>query len=175
MCLYEQELRHSVGIRSFNVKGRWKYNTEMILQWGERADSDVFAFDVELDYAYTFVERGWKPQLDLKFDISSGDDQQGDAQIGTSNPMFVNPAIYSLAGVNTPANITSLHPNFTIYPTARLSIYVDYAFFYRTKQNDGLYTPPRFLTREAGDINTRHIGDVFGLQIKYNINRNISF
>ena len=169
------ETRHSVGIRSFSVKGRLSYNTEIIMQWGELGNSDIFAYNIETDWKYTLIENGWKPQLGIKADLSSGDKRTGDGRVGTFNPIFVNPAIYSLAAVNTPANITSLHPNFTVYPIEGLTIYMDYAFFYRTEANDGLYAPPRFLTREANGLRTKHIGDVFGLQISYEINRNISF
>ena len=56
-----------------------------------------------------------------------------------------------------------------------MTISLDYAFFYRTNANDGLYSPPRFLTLEANGISTRHVGDVFGLKASYVINRNISF
>ena len=170
-----KETRHSVGIRSFSVKGRLSYNTEIIMQWGELGSSTIFAYNFETDWQYTLLENEWKPKLGVKVDWSSGDKRTGDGRIGTFNPIFVNPAIYSLAAVNTPANITSLHPNFSVYPIEGLTVYVDYAFFYRTESNDGLYAPPRFLTREANGLNARHIGDVFGLQISYEINRNISF
>ena len=36
-------------------------------------------------------------------------------------------------------------------------------FFYRTTENDGLYAPPRFQTRQADGIRDQHIGDVIGL------------
>ncbi len=169
------ETRHSIGARSFGTKGRLSYNTEIIIQWGELGNSDIFAYNIETDWKYTIIKNGWKPKLGIKADWSSGDQRAGDGKVGTFNPIFVNPAIYSLAAVNTPANITSLHPNFTFYPMEGLTIYLDYAFIYRTQSNDGLYTPPRFLTREANGIRTKHIGDVFGLQVSYEINRNISF
>ena len=170
-----KETRHSVGIRSFSVKGRLSYNTEIIMQWGELGSSTIFAYNFETDWQYTLLENEWKPKLGVKVDWSSGDKRTGDGRIGTFNPIFVNPAIYSLAAVNTPANITSLHPNFSVYPIEGLTVYVDYAFFYRTESNDGLYAPPRFLTREANGLRAKHVGDVFGIQISYEINRNISF
>lgn len=170
-----QELRHSVGVRSYGNKGRLSYNTELIIQWGDIDNNAIFAYNVETDWKYTFIEKGWKPRIGIKIDWSSGDKTIGDGRIGTFNPIFVNPAIYSLAAVNTPANITSLHPSFEFYPTGGLRVIIDYAFFYRTQSNDGLYTPPRFLTREANGVDTKHIGDALGLQISYEINRNISF
>lgn len=170
-----RELRHSFGVRSYSIKGRLSYNTELIIQWGELENNSIFAYNFETDWTYTLIEKGWKPRIGIKIDWSSGDKTVGDGRLDTFNPMFVNPAIYSLAAVNTPANLTSLHPSFEIFPADGLSIYIDYAFFYRTQSSDGLYTPPRFLVREANGVDTKHIGDVFGLQITYEFNRYISF
>lgn len=170
-----EERRHSIGIRSFGTKDRLTYNTEFIIQWGDHAGNNILAVNFEADWKFQLTKGGWKPAIGIRFDWSSGDAEAGDGKIGTFNPMFVNPAIYSLAAVNTPANIISLHPNLTFYPLPKLYVFLDYAFFYRTSAGDGLYTPPRFLVREAGNISSRHIGDVFGVQIQYAFNRNISF
>jgi hypothetical protein len=56
-----------------------------------------------------------------------------------------------------------------------MTVFIDYAIFYRTSLNDGLYTPPRFLIREANGLLERKIGDTFGLQLSYVLNRNTSF
>lgn len=171
-----QETRHTIGIRHFgSPNGRLSYNTELIYQFGELEKNLVRAFNFETDWKFKILTTGWKPTLGIKLDWSSGDRTLDDGKIQTFNPLFVNPAIYSLAGVNTPANLTSLHPSFTIYPFKGLSIYVDYAFFYRSQPADGLYSPPRFQTRMAGGISDRHIGDVIGLQVYWNINRNLEF
>ena len=124
---------------------------------------------------YLLSKEGWKPQIGLKLDWSSGDGEAGDGQVGTFNPFFVNPGIYSLASVNTPANMTSLHPSISVRPTEKLLIYADYAFFYRTQQADGFYRPTRFLSRPAAGNNEKHLGDTFGLLIKYEISRNLDF
>ncbi|MEM6830236.1 MAG: alginate export family protein [Bacteroidota bacterium] len=168
------ETRHSLGVRSHGSAGKFSFNSELIYQFGDIANSNISAYNFETDWKYRLMDTGWKPKAGLRLDFSSGDSRVEDGKIQTFNPLFVNPAIYSLAGVNTPANLTSLHPNLTLYPAKNFSIYVDYALFYRTQLNDGLYTPPRFLLREAGETSEKHIGDVIGLQIQYELNRNIS-
>ncbi|MEL7004194.1 MAG: alginate export family protein, partial [Bacteroidota bacterium] len=95
--------------------------------------------------------------------------------MNTFNPLFVNPALYSLAAVNTPANLTSLHPNLTLFPVERLMIYIDYSLFYRTSKQDGLYAPPRFLVRESSNTSSKKIGNVLGFKVKYEINHNLEF
>lgn len=169
-----EEFRHSIGLRSKGNVGSFGYNTEFIYQFGEVGNATVSAYDIETDWTYKFSSLKCTPLLGIRLDFSSGDREAADDRVGTFNPLFVNPAIYSLAAVNTPSNLTSFHPNITFYPSENLSIYLDYAFFFRTQENDGFYSPPRFLTRPAEDIADRRIGDVVGLQIEYEINRNIS-
>ncbi|MEO1051045.1 MAG: alginate export family protein [Bacteroidota bacterium] len=170
-----EETRHSLGLRSYGTLGRFTYNSELIFQIGELADSDVFAYNFEADWKYRLSDTGWKPQIGLKLDWSSGDQETGDNKIGTFNPIFVNPGIYSLASVNTPANMTSLHPNISVLPTKKLYIYFEYAFFYRTQTADGFYRPPRFLSRPVSASNEKYLGETFGLLVNYEINRNLSF
>ena len=170
-----EETRHSFGLRSYGSFGRFTYNSELIFQIGELDNRDVFAYNFEADWKYRLSNGGWKPQIGLKLDWSSGDQETGDNKIGTFNPIFVNPGIYSLASVNTPANMTSLHPNVSILPVKKLYIYLEYAFFYRTQTSDGFYRPPRFLSRPASSSKEKHLGDTFGLLVNYEINRNLSF
>ncbi|MEO0338289.1 MAG: alginate export family protein, partial [Bacteroidota bacterium] len=170
-----KETRHSFGLRSFGAFGKFSYNTELILQIGELAESNILAYNLESDWKYSFSNFKWKPKIGLKLDWSSGDATAADGKIGTFNPMFVNPGLYSLAAINTPANLTSLHPSITVFPLPKLIIYMDYAFFYRTKAADAFYSPPRFISRPGMEENSKHLGDALGIQIKYEFNRNLSF
>ena len=170
-----KELRHSIGIRAFGKRNKLSYNTELISQFGNIGDNLIWAYNIETDWKYMLSENFAKPTLGLKLDFSSGDQKANDGKIGTFNPMFVNPAIYSLAAINTPANLTGIHPNINFEPNEKISIYIDYAIFFRTQEEDGLYTPPRFLTRPSNGIAKKHIGDAIGLQFMYEFNRNIAF
>ncbi|MEM1338525.1 MAG: alginate export family protein [Bacteroidota bacterium] len=171
-----EETRHSIGIRRYGTLGkRMVFNTELVYQFGELGDANIRAFNFEFDYKYILINRPWKTTFGLKFDYSSGDRDRGDNTLQTYNPLFVNPALYSLAAVNTPVNLNGLHPNFKIYPFEGFSIYMDYAFFFRSSKEDGLYTPPRFQIRDATSGSSAYIGSAIGMKILYEINRNIEF
>lgn len=174
--VFGEETRHSLGLRSYGTLGkRFSYNTEIVYQFGDLGGNTISAFNLETDWKFALINTNWRPTIGIKLDWSTGDRETDDGKLNTFNPLFVNPAIYSLAGVNTPANLTSFHPNITIFPFDKFSIFMDYALFYRTSSADGLYTPPRFQIREANEIGENHIGDALGIQINYEFNRNISF
>ncbi len=171
-----EETRHSIGVRSSgSINRQFLYNTEFIYQFGDLAGNNISAFNFETDWKYVISVENWRPTAGLKLDWSSGDGEVGDGNLNSFNPMFVNPATYSLAAVNTPVNLLSFHPSLLLFPSKEWLVNVEYAFFYRTKKSDGFYSPPRIQSRMADGISDRHIGDVFGLFLQYTPNSNLSF
>ncbi len=171
-----KETRHTLGIRRIGAIGqRWHYNTELIYQFGDIAGQKIRAYNVETDWHYDLVRTRWNPSIGLKLELTSGDSRPGDGEINSFNPMFVNPAYYSLALTITPVNMISVHPSLTLYPNERLTVYSEWAAFWRESKNDGLYSPPRFLTRDGIGVPDRRIGSQFGLKIGYEFNRHLSF
>ncbi|MEM9723388.1 MAG: alginate export family protein [Bacteroidota bacterium] len=171
-----REIRHSIGIRRFGKAGpRFTYNTELIYQFGDISTNAISAFNVETDWKYTLIHKKWRPSFGLKLDWSSGDSEPGDGKINSFNPMYVNPAIYSLAAVNTPVNLVSFHPTFTVFPTRKLMVQLEFATFNRSSKNDGLYSPPNRQTRMANGISDKHIGNTMGLFVVYTFSPYLSF
>ena len=115
------------------------------------------------------------PVLGLKLDILSGDKEYGDDRIQTFNPMFTNPAYFSLAATIAPVNIIEFHPSLSFMPTEKMKIYIEWASFYRFSKNDGVYAPPRFLAREGQTTDESFIGHQLGLKYEFEIDRHLSF
>jgi len=171
-----KETRHTIGVRRLGTIGeRWHYNTELIYQFGDIAGQNIRAYNVESDWHYELIGTRWRPSIGLKLELTSGDSRQGDGEINSFNPMFVNPAYYSLALTITPVNMISLHPSLTLHPNEKLTVYVEWAAFWRESKNDGLYAPPRFLTRDGMGVRDRRIGTQYGLKVAYEFNRHLSF
>jgi hypothetical protein len=168
-----KETRHTIGLRRFGQLGRWKYNTEFIYQFGTLNEQNISAFNFETDWHFIFPNAKWQPNLGLKLDWSSGDKEIGDNKLNTFNPLFVNPAIYSLSTLITPANLLSIHPSISLRPNRKMMIYLDWGVFYRTSKNDALYLPPRFIRRPASGSSERSIGSQFGTKADYEFNRNL--
>jgi len=171
-----EENRYSLGLRRFGKLGkRWNYNTELIYQYGMIGNSDISAFNFETDWHYKLINKTWKTSPGLKLEYTSGDKNTGDGKINTFNPMFVNPAYYSLAATITPVNMISVHPSVSVQPTKKLNLYVEWALFWRASKNDGLYSPPRFVNRPANGISNKNLGNQLGLKVSYEFNKHLSF
>lgn len=171
-----EDKRHTIGLRRFGKIGKtWKYNTEIIGQFGETSGKNVNAWAFETDWHFVFYKLKMKPELGLKLDIMSGDNEYGDNRLQTFNPMFTNPAYFSLAATIAPVNVIEFHPSFSLNPSPKTKVYVEWASFYRTSTSDGVYSPPRFLTREGQTIEERFIGHQFGLKFEFEIDRHLSF
>ncbi len=171
-----EETRHSIGVRSFgSINQKFQYNTEFVYQFGELGDSNISAFNFETDWKYIFIHKKWRPMIGLKLDWSSGDREINDGKLNSFNPLFVNPSIYSLAAVNTSVNLLSIHPSFIFFPGKKWMVNIEFATFFRSSADDGLYAPPRFQTRPAAGISDHHIGNTIGLFLKYTHNRYVSF
>ncbi len=170
------EMRHTIGIRRYGrASAKFTYNTELVYQFGDIAGNTISAFNFETDWQYSLIDKRGRPTFGLKLDYSSGDRQVADGQVNSFNPMFVDPAIYSLAVVNTPVNLLSIHPAFTIFPTKKMMLEIEYVFFFRASLNDGLYSPSNRLVLMANTIDNRPIGNSIGLLIVYNFNKHFNF
>lgn len=171
-----KETRHSIGLRRFGKLGkRFQYNTEIIYQFGELGNADVSAFNVETDWHYKLINTTWLWNPGLKLEYTSGDKNTGDSKLNSFNPLFVNPAYYSLAATITPVNLISIHPSIAAQPTEKLKLYTEWAFFWRASENDGLYQPPRFLNQPANGSAEKSLGSQLGFKASYEFNRHLSF
>ena len=170
------ETRHTIGLRRFGRLGRrWKYNSEVIYQFGEIGTSDISAFSIDTDWHYELNETKLNWIIGLKLEYTSGDKEVGDGKINSFNPMFVNPAFYSLAATVTPVNIMSIHPSVSFKPAKNLKLYAEWAIFWRASKSDALYRPTRFINRPSNGVKSRNIGHQFGGKMQYEFSRHLSF
>lgn len=170
------EMRHTLGLRRFGKLGeRWRYNSEIIYQFGKIGMDNIRAFSIDTDWHYDLTSTKWNWSPGLKLEYASGDQTADDGKINSFNPMFVNPAFYSLAATVTPINIMGIHPSVSCQPIEQLKLYLEWAIFWRASKNDALYRPTRFINRLANGVDSRNIGNQVGGKMQYEINRHFSF
>lgn len=170
-----RETRHTLGIRRFGSLGEaFRFNTEWIIQLGTFGEKEVRAFAIETDYHYRFHRVRWRPEIGLRLDYMSGDKTQGDDQLGTFNPLFTNPSYFGLLAQITPLNLMDIHPSVKLELTEKVELVVDWDFFWRAQKGDGLYRPPRFLSREGHEAQARFLGHQPGFELVYGLNRHVT-
>ena len=170
------ERRHTLGVRRFGVLGSaFRYNTELMFQFGNFGGEGIRAFAIETDYAYSFHAARFRPVLGIKLDYASGDHGQSPGTLNTFNPMFENPAYFGLLAQVTPMNLIDVHPSVALELAEGAELVLDWDFFWRANLEDGLYSPPRFLVRPGDPTQRRYVGHQPGFEFAVGVNRHVTW
>ncbi len=166
------ETRHTIGVRRFGSIGRsFRYNTELMFQFGSFGKNGITAFGLETDYHYLFLDAPLRPEPGIKLDYISGDRRHGDGKLNTFNPMFANPSYFGLLAQIAPMNLIDIHPSLRLELSNRAELMLEWDFFWRASKEDGLYRPPRFLLRDGREAESSYVGNQPGFEIAYEIDR----
>ena len=167
------ETRHSIGIRAFGNAGSWDYDWEVIGQFGTFADDDIRAWSVATITGYTWQNMRWSPRLALESAIASGDDDPGNADLQTFNPLFPSGDYFSELGLLGPANFINVKPKLTLTLSPRLSVSLDVNLYWRHSREDGIYSPPRMLLRPGADSDARYVATTASFVSEWQISRRL--
>jgi hypothetical protein len=154
-----RELRHSFGVRLWNISSRFSYDAEVVLQTGRISGQTIFANTASLAAALTWPHISLKPQLGLKTEFVSGDRGPNDDILGTFNAMFPRGAYFGLAALFGPQNIMDIHPSLTLSFSPALAMTLEYDAFWRHAVTDGLYTTTGDMIYAGYPHEGRFIGD----------------
>lgn len=169
------ETRHSVGARLWNKIKRWEYDFEGVYQFGKFADKHISAWTLSSNTTYTFSTAKFKPSVNLKAELISGDEDSTDQKLNTFNPLFPRGAYFGYAALIGPSNLIDVHPSvvFDLLPTLKLSL--DWDLFKRYSTADGVYGPSGALIFSGKNSNSRSIGDQYSAILFYTPNPFIYF
>lgn len=127
------------------------------------------------DSGYTFSSVPLRPRIGLRADIASGDEDPANPDLQTFNPLFPKGAYFSEAGLIGPANFIDLNPCLDLHLAERLTLIVDWDFFWRESTRDGLYNNAVALIRSGKQSDARYIGSMSQAQLLWGIDRHLSF
>jgi hypothetical protein len=186
---------YTLGARAFGpVYGNLAYEAETAWQFGDREISGRF-FDNELNisawYAslelkYTFAETWGKPFLLLGADYASGDGDPTDDSVETYNQLYpLGHAYFGYIDTVARQNIKALKlgAGIILVPN-KLTVAVDYHWFWRADEGDGIYNaggaPVRsaiFVTPGGRTVTAQEneLGQELDLTLSYTLNRHLSF
>ncbi|MBN9418551.1 MAG: alginate export family protein [Candidatus Eremiobacteraeota bacterium] len=155
---FENDNRHSFGLRFYGTAQSWDYNYETIYQTGMSGQQKISAWTVATDTGYTFQDLDLQPRLGLKLDVASGDDHAGDGRLGTFNALYPKGAYFGELALIGPSNLMHVQPSVALHLNEDLKFTLEADFFWRQKLGDGVYGPGLNLLRAPGDSGSRNIG-----------------
>lgn len=169
------EMRHSVGARSWGKYNGWRYDAEALYQFGKVGQKNINAYTTSLNGGYEFSGVRFKPEIGLKTEVISGDRREGDNSLQTFNPLFPRGAYFGLASVVGPSNLIDIHPSVNFELSKSIEWVVDYDMFWRYSTNDGIYAPNVAMIYPAGTSGARKIGRQLESEIVFQPNQYLYF
>ncbi|RZJ73106.1 MAG: hypothetical protein EOO49_05385 [Flavobacterium sp.] len=153
-----KEIRHTFGARLWRKGKGFTYNFEAGYQSGKFGNGQISAFGVSSEIGYQFDRLWGKPAFKLRNDIISGDKRRDDGNLQTFNALYPNGGYFGMNPQLGPANLVSIHPNFSCNFSPRLSMSLEALFGWRQSIHDGVYTPGGMLNLSGAGSDRRYIG-----------------
>jgi Alginate export len=159
------ERRHTIGAKWTRSGARFSINYDALFQAGEFRSDAIRAWAFATETTFRITTRGWRPRVNLRADIASGDRDAADPKLQSFNPLFPGNAYSGAVGLFGPTNLTDLTPALTVSPRPALTIGFEAPSYWRTSTGDGVYaTDLRLLLRpDAG--RGRYVGTNPGVLI----------
>jgi hypothetical protein len=167
------ELRNTVGTRLWGKPLPWEYNLEYDWQFGEFGPGNLEAWSAAHAIRYNLSDLPLKPRLGLRFDVTSGDNNPASANLQTFNPLFPSGIYFNLLNPVGPLNMIDLHPTLDLYVGEKLTLSLDWDFFWRESLGDGVYTIGGTPERK-GIGGSRYVGNCPAVTAVWNPTRHIS-
>lgn len=166
-----EETRHSIGMRQWGTKGAFRFNNEVLFQFGKFGEGNITAWTVSSETKYELPIERLPTTIGLKAEIISGDDDPTDADLQTFNALYPRGGYFGLLALIGPANLMDIHPSIEWTIGESWALNLDWDFFWRHQLNDGIYFPSGRLNVEGSTSEERFIGHQPGIQIGRPLNR----
>ena len=167
------ERRHTLGTRIFGNSSGWDWNAEGFYQFGTFGDGDIRAWSVGSDTGYTFTKATLSPRVSVKANIISGDDNPGDPDLQSFNPLFPRGKYFGEMGLLGPYNLINLHPSLELQLHKHWSAALSAIFYWRENTGDGIYDNAGNLVRADGGSRARYVGGQAEFVVNYHPSRNL--
>ena len=168
-----REKRHSIGTRIFGRASNWHWNTEAVAQFGRFANSSIRAWTLATEGGYHFRGTVFEPDVALRFNIASGDQNSEDSRLETLNALFPKGKYFGELSPVGPYNLINVQPSvvFKIDPAVELGLAIN--AYWRQSTGDGLYGVPGNLLRTAENSSARHIGNEAEMSLTWQISQEL--
>ncbi len=152
------------------------YETEMAVEFGKVKGKDLAAFAGHWGAGYNWLKSAWKPRLGVEYNYATGDGNAADGKVGTFQNLFpTNHPFYGTADFFSWQNIHNPAVSFSVMPTDKLKVKLDYHFFWLANTSDAWYrangvTQVRPIKATADS----YVGSELDLNVNYKLTKNVS-
>ncbi len=168
------EKRHTIGTRFWKYGGGFIYNLEAAYQFGSFGSGNINAWTASADLGYSFENIKFKPTINLRNDYISGDQNQGNGNLQTFNPLYPKGGYFGFSPQVGPVNLIDIHPYATMDLLPQLKMQVDVVFNWRYSLQDGVYRPSGTLNLPGSASDKRYIGAAYLANFTYSVSKYIS-
>jgi len=169
------ELRHTVGVLLHAQQGAFSMFTEADLQFGSFGADNIRAWKYAQSLSWSFRDRPLRPAVSLLGAVSSGNTSAAAPVLQTFNPLFPRGLYYGCIDSTGSPNATVIHPELSLTISPTVSILATHFSFWRTSAADGIYSQPGFLLRAGNENQSRYVGSLQDLAIRWRADRRITF
>jgi hypothetical protein len=170
-----RELRHTVGTLLHAQQGAFSMFTEANLQFGSFGFDNIRAWKVAESLSWSFRDRSLQPAITLLGAISSGGTNAASHVLETFNPLFPRGLYYGYTDSTGSPNATVIHPELSLTVSPTVSILATHFSFWRTSFADGIYSQPGFFLRAGNENQSRYVGSLQDLAIRWRADRHTTF
>jgi hypothetical protein len=170
-----RELRHTIGVVLHAQQGAFSMFTEADLQIGSFGADNIRAWKYAQSLSWSFRDRPLRPVVTFLGAISSGDTSPASHVLQTFNPLFPRGLYYGYIDSTGSPNATVLHPELSITISPTVSILTTHFSFWRTSAADGIYSQPGFLLRAGNQNQSRYVGSLQDVAIRWRADRHTTF
>jgi hypothetical protein len=167
------ELRNTLGTRLWGKPLPWEYNVEYDWQFGRFGTGNIEAWSAANAIRYNLSDSPLKPRLGLRFDVTSGDNNPNSPNLQTFNPLFPSGIYFNLLNPVGPYNMVDLHPTLDLYAGEKVTLSIDWDFYWRESLGDGVYTIGGAPLR-PGIAGPRYVGNSPAVTIVWNATRHLT-
>lgn len=155
--------------------GGFDYETEMAVQTGNLKGKDLAAFAGHWGSGYNWLETAWKPRIGIEYNYATGDSNPADGKVNTFQNLFpTNHPFYGMMDFFSWQNISNPALSFSVQPTEKVKVKLDYNFFWLADTSDAWYrangtTQVRPISSNADS----YVGSELDLVVNWKITKNV--
>jgi hypothetical protein len=169
------ERRHTIGVKWTRNSARFTINYDALFQAGQFRTHPIRAWAFATETMFRLTTTGWRPRVNVRADIASGDRDAADPRLQSFNPLFPGNSYSGAVGLFGPTNLTDLTPALTVSPRPGLTIGFEAPSYWRTSTADGVYaTDLRLLLRPDAGRGT-YVGTNPGVLVIWQATRHCQF